>query len=128
MRHNGRERILIVDDEPGILKMAVRMLESDGYCVISAATGGEALALLDGTPDAVDLMITDVSMPSVMGPELAAAVRQQRPTLKVIFTSGDDGGANGAGALRPAAPFLAKPYSKAQLLHSVRQALDEPAA
>lgn len=123
----GSERILLVDDEPGILKMAARMLESAGYRVMSAATGREAIALLNQTPDVVDLMITDVIMPAVMGPDLANAVRKQCPTLKVIFTSGESDGTD-TGGLGPGTPFLAKPYSKAELLRRVRQVLDGQAA
>lgn len=123
MRQNGPERILIVDDEPGVLKMAVRMLESAGYRVMAAATSGEALALLDETSDTVDLMITDLVMPQMTGQDLAAEVRKRHPSLNVMFTSGADG-ATRAGARRLDAPFLAKPYSKADLLRCVRQVLD----
>lgn len=122
------ERILVVDDEPGILKMAARMLESAGYRVMSAGTGREALALLNQTSDVVDLMITDVIMPAVMGPDLADAVRKQHPTLKVIFTSGETDTGTRTSGLGPGTPFLAKPYSKAELLRRVRQVLDDQAA
>jgi len=116
----GRESILLVEDEDRLRAFAFRVLTGLGYTVITATHGADALALLAARPDLViDLLLTDVVMPELGGPQLAAYLQSERPTLKVLYISGyhDHPGAT-------LEPLLAKPFSHADLAHRVRETLD----
>jgi CheY-like chemotaxis protein len=82
--------ILVVDDDPGILRLVSKMLETTGYRVLSAATGDQALRLCDVTPH-IDLLLTDVVAPGMSGPMIADEILARRPGIKVLFMSGYDG-------------------------------------
>jgi len=139
----GTETILVVEDELPVGQIAARALEAAGYTVLHASSGPEALALLESHDGPLDLVLSDAVMPGMSGPELAARLRSLRPSLKVLLTSGhatpplsppEAAGLQGpAGASRPEAagslagtqlPFLAKPYSGAELRRRVRELLD----
>jgi CheY-like chemotaxis protein len=79
--------VLVVDDDPDVLELAVSVIETAGHSVLSAASGPEALALLEG-PAQVDLLFTDIVMPGMNGFALAQRARQIRPALRVLYTSG----------------------------------------
>lgn len=116
--------ILLVEDDPGVRSVASRILSSNGYRVLEAAGGAEALALLEGQAPAPDLMLSDIIMPGMSGYVLADRVALLRPELKVIFVSGYSGPATeGATAKQDETPTLRKPFTSAALLASVRQAL-----
>ncbi len=121
----GHERILVVEDEELVRVNLIRRLEGLGYRVSSAANGRSALELLR-TEQEFDLLFTDVVMPGGMsGVELAAAAEQQRPGLKVLFTSGyarDE--LMHRGRLEPGFRLLNKPYSQQDLARKLREALD----
>ncbi len=121
----GTETILIVEDEDALRRVAIRILESAGYTVLSAASGAEALRLLDRCEQTVHLLLTDVVMPGMGGPEVAEGMRRIRPQLKVLFTSGytDDVVAR-HGVLDEHAHFIGKPYTIPELTGKVRQVLD----
>jgi PAS domain S-box-containing protein len=125
---HGSENVLVVEDNPDVRRLVRRQLTELGYTVHEAGHGPEALRLLH-SPLPVDLMFTDVVMPEGMtGYELAAAAREFRPSLKILFTSGYT--AIGAGQehdSRAGGPLLSKPYRKRDLAHFVRAALDEDA-
>jgi len=121
----GDETILVVEDEPAVQEMARRMLSAGGYTVLTANSGAEALRLLDGCRRTVDLMLSDVVMPGMSGPDLAARAAETRPRMKVVFTSGHTENA----ALRMSArdhsqAFIGKPYKMAELRRKVRETLD----
>ena len=118
----GSESILLVDDDPAIRRVARRALELHGYTVFEAANGSSALAIGASTP--VDILVTDVMMPGMLGPQLASELRRQAPGLPVLFTSGHTDEIVRDGLLDPATPFLAKPFTPSQLAHKVREALD----
>jgi CheY-like chemotaxis protein len=120
----GNARILVVDDNQGVLEEAVDQLTSLGYRVVSASTGAEALALLE-RDDSVDLLFTDVVMPGELaGRTLAAKAMEMRPGLKVLFASGYfEGALVGKGQLESDVKFLAKPYRKKELAQKIEEVL-----
>jgi signal transduction histidine kinase len=123
-RLDGRGRtVLLVEDEPAVRSVASRVLRRAGFRVLEAEDGEEALRHL-ARADAVDLLLTDLVMPAMGGAALAATVRQDRPALPVIFTSGyaDDHPELAAG-LPEGGCFLPKPYSPADLLACVTAAV-----
>ena len=120
----GGEVILVVEDEHRVREMTVETLTDLGYCVIAAASGEEALSLLDGGND-VRLLFTDVVMPGMNGRELADAVRARAPGIKVLFTTGyaRDAIVN-EGRLEEGVALLPKPFTAAALARTVREELD----
>jgi CheY-like chemotaxis protein len=116
----GSETILVVDDQPATLKVAHILLESFGYKVLSAANAQEAMILFRQHQDQIRLILTDVVMPDITGPQLAERLLRIKPDLRVIYMSGypndelRDGGA----------VFLSKPFNPAGLSKAVREALD----
>jgi two-component system cell cycle sensor histidine kinase/response regulator CckA len=115
----GSETILLVDDEDIVLRLTAAMLESQGYRVVVATGSDEALQVTEP----FDLLLTDVVMPSMSGPELAERLVERRPGVGVLFTSGYSGGAVGdRGAL--IADLLEKPFTIEELARKVREALD----
>jgi CheY-like chemotaxis protein len=102
-----------------------RILESKGYHVLEAADGQEALAVAEGYPRAIHLLLTDVVMPSLGGRELADRLSIRQPGLKVLFLSGcTDDAVVRHGALEPGDNFLQKPFTPAALARKVRDVLD----
>jgi PAS domain S-box-containing protein len=122
----GSETILLVEDNHEVRALTAAMLEGQGYRVISATNGKEAL-LDTAAIAAADLLFTDVLMPGLKGTELAREVLRHKPQIKLLYSSGR-GLDLTLGQDLPAqseAPFLPKPYSLAQLAHTVRSLLDE---
>jgi PAS domain S-box-containing protein len=117
-------KVLVVDDNNGVLEEAVEQLTSLGYGVVSASNGAEALEVLERDPD-VDLLFTDVVMPgSIGGRALAEKAMQMRPGLKVLFASGYfEGALVGKGDLETDVQFLTKPYIKRELAKKIEEAL-----
>jgi signal transduction histidine kinase len=120
----GNEAVLVVEDNPAMRDIALRQLKSLGYTTFSG-NSAEALAILRGDA-AVDLLFTDVMMPGgIDGRELAAAAREIRPELKVLFTSGFTGAAASAALADDfEGSLLSKPYRKQELALRIRAALD----
>jgi CheY-like chemotaxis protein len=118
--------VLLAEDEPGVRATARASLEDRGYTVLEAASGEEALALLDRLGDApIPLPVTDVVMPRMNGQELAERFRARRPGIPVLFTSGyTDSALGAAGGLPPGVAFLQKPFSPEVLARKVRDVLD----
>ena len=122
----GSEMILVVEDESSLRDMTARMLESAGYRVMTARNGEDALELLHDYP-AIDLVITDVVMPGMSGPDLAQRLSAARPRLKVLFVSGYTDDKLGAVLTMNGANFLPKPFTVTVLTRKVRQILDAAA-
>jgi CheY-like chemotaxis protein len=124
----GRETILVVEDEPHLRSMVREILETYGYGVLEAEDGPAALKTwqLGGKP--IDLLLTDLVMPSGMsGEELAARLRQQQPSLKVVYTSGYSVELAGRGlGGQSDFHFLQKPYRPEILAKTIRECLDRP--
>ena len=121
----GSETILLVEDETAVRTLFVDVLEAEGYSVLAADDVEDALRLGDAHGGPIDLVLTDVVMPGMNGPELAGRLLGARPALKVVFMSGytDDAVARN-GVLEPGAMFLQKPFSIDVLLRTVREVLD----
>jgi len=125
--HQGTETILLVEDEPGLLKMARLVLERHGYRVLAAANGRDALELWHLHQSSVSLLLTDLVMPGgCTGQELARQLRGEQPGLKVIFTTGYSASIAGREfKLRAGETLLQKPFGSDQLLTLVRESLDD---
>ena len=119
----GTERVLLVDDDDSVRRVAQRALELHGYSVTATANGASALEIFD--PKEFDLLITDVMMPGMLGPTIAVELRRQAPELPILFMSGHSAEIAREGLLDPATPFLGKPFTPAQLAMKVREVLDQ---
>ena len=100
----------------------MRMLERDGFDVLVAGTGREALAIAETQADALQLALLDVVMPDMTGPELARELRAHWPRMKVLFMSGHVSEEAGE-AVEPTAHFIGKPFSAEVLERKVREVL-----
>ena len=107
--------VLIVDDEPSLRIATHRMLSSQGFNVLHAATASEALRISNAQRGGIDLVVTDIFLTDQQGPELAGRLRETQPRAKFLFVSGDPMGSK----LVNGAAFLAKPFSKQQLIDRV---------
>jgi signal transduction histidine kinase len=120
----GSETLLLVEDETGVREVIVEWLSGHGYDVLTAQNGTEALSVAAAHAGRIDLMIADVVMPQMGGPELASRLLPLRPDMKVIYVSGYADEAIGDPAkLAAGAAFLQKPFSLDALLHRVRDIL-----
>jgi two-component system, cell cycle sensor histidine kinase and response regulator CckA len=125
----GTETVLLVEDADGVRNLALRVLETAGYHVLAAANPAEALELFTQHRGRIDLVLTDVIMPGMSGPELFQSLVVQEPALKVVFMSGytDEAIVRQAGLGR-GLPFVQKPFTEVGLARSVREALNQPDA
>jgi two-component system cell cycle sensor histidine kinase/response regulator CckA len=122
---SGTETILLVEDNAGLRKLATRLLARAGYTVLGAATGEEALLVLERHDAPVHLLLTDVVMPGMSGRDLAERLAQTRPGMKVLYMSGYTSDTIVRhGVLDGKVPFLNKPLTAAALLRKVREVLD----
>jgi len=123
-RLDGTETILLVEDEELVRALATEALKSRGYRVLVAAGGPSALAYADSSAP-IDLLISDVVLPGMSGPDVCAAVIERRPRTPVLFISGyTDRSLFHRGLIGPETPYLQKPFTAIELLERVRQLLD----
>ncbi len=122
----GSETILLVEDEDMVRALAVRILEKQGYRVLTAADGDTARKLCRNVQGMVDLLLTDVIMPRMNGRDLFNTLKEMQPNLKVLFMSGytDDVVAR-HGILEVGTNFLPKPFTIREIARAVRRALDD---
>ena len=118
--------ILVAEDAESIRKMVCAMLGQAGHRCVEAGDGEEAYRLVHGAPGVVDLVLTDVMMPNMDGPELARRVSRLRPDLRVLFMSGYSDDPVVRSIERSTSLFLAKPFTSGALLEKVRAILDAP--
>lgn len=123
----GRESILVVEDEPAVRELIFNLLHQQGYDVIEASDGDEALRIMEQTLKAIHLLVADLVMPRLGGCELAQRLALQRPGLKVLYISGysDDSVLQREG-LPASADLLRKPFTPEALSRKVREVLDKP--
>ena len=123
----GEETILVVEDNPDVREIAVRLLNKLGYRIIEARNGPAALAILESS-QAIDLLFTDIVMPGAMsGAELARRARNLRPGIKLLFTTGYAGEIVPRGTAQVMdGEILAKPYRKDELARAIWNALKTP--
>jgi PAS domain S-box-containing protein len=120
----GNETILIVEDEASVRRLAVLGLRSLGYTVLEAANAAEALRIA-ATEHGIALVVSDVIMPGIRGPELATRLRSLRPKARVLLTSGHTDAPQGfRDADGNPIPFVSKPFTPDRLAHKVRAVLD----
>ncbi|WP_459921997.1 PAS domain S-box protein [Desulfatiferula olefinivorans] len=121
----GHETILLVEDEPAILKMTSIMLTRQGYTVLAAGTPGEAIRLATEHAGDIHLLISDVVMPEMNGRELGNAILSLYPDIKCLFMSGYTANVIAHhGVLNDGVDFIQKPFTKRQLAVTVREVLD----
>jgi two-component system, cell cycle sensor histidine kinase and response regulator CckA len=122
----GTETVLLVEDEVSVRHLANKLLQGAGYTVIAAADATTALALADAHPGPIHLLLTDVVMPRVSGPELAAELLARRPDARVLYMSGYPGDTVvQRGTLAPGVAFLQKPFTPDALERKVREVLEQ---
>jgi len=124
----GRETVLLVDDDAQLRSMMRGILQRRGYTVLVGETPGDAMLIAEQHPTKIDLLLTDVVMPRMSGPELVRRLAALRPEMRVLMSSGyteevlfDDRPGGGTPA------FIAKPFQGDELLRKVREVLDAPA-
>jgi DNA-binding response OmpR family regulator len=124
------ETILLVDDEPEVRTVIRDVLELNGYTVLEAGDATEAAKVEAGVAGPIDLLLTDVVMPGLSGPDLARRLTPRRPRMKVIYMTGFSlvDIKNQQIGLEPGVPILPKPFRVDVLTKKVRGVLAEPVA
>jgi PAS domain S-box-containing protein len=121
------ETVLLVEDEPSLQQVCRRILHNSGYHVLAPADTAAAVRLAEQHPGTIDLLLTDVVMPTMLGTGLAEAVTATRPQTRVLFMSGYATPVLAAhGTLDPAITLLEKPFTKRELLCAVHRTLNSP--
>lgn len=121
----GTETILMVEDEAPVRVVVRRMLERQGYTVLDAASGPDALRLAETSARDIDLVLTDVVMPEQSGRAFAEQLALRRPEQRVLYMSGyTDDEIVRRGLTQPGARLLQKPFTPQRLARAVREALD----
>jgi len=124
---SGNETVLLVEDEPVVSRLTSDLLEEAGYRILCSPSGADALLLLESHSGPIDLLITDVVMPEMTGPDLAGRVRKSRPHTRVLYMSGytDDEILCRKG-LPENSSFIQKPFTPLEFVRKVRETLDAP--
>jgi len=121
---NSRETILVVEDDPIVLSSVRVMLESAGFCVLTAANSTEAIQKADGFYETIHLLLSDVMMPDMSGPVISKILKKHRPEMRVMLMSGypqDD-----MAFLNNGWQFIQKPFVPATLVEKVNEVLHAP--
>jgi PAS domain S-box-containing protein len=122
----GTETVLLCEDEDSVRRLMERILSRNGYTVLSAATPHEALDFARAHAEDIDILVSDVIMPGLSGPELASRMREHLPSLRTLFVSGYTAEtARGRGNLPAGSVLLEKPFNRAGLLRALRDLLDQ---
>jgi two-component system cell cycle sensor histidine kinase/response regulator CckA len=121
----GTETILVAEDEDGVRSLAREVLEKYGYTVLEAANGEEALKVAERHAGPLHLLLSDVVMPRMGGPELAQALVARRPGVKVLYMSGyTDHPMVRRGVVNAGVAFLQKPFTPTVLVSRIREVLE----
>lgn len=121
----GTETILVAEDEPAVRHLTARILKAKGYAVMTAANGDEALELVRRHRNQIHLLLTDVIMPGMSGPQLADQLIRERPEIRVLYMSGYTAAAiHHHGVLEPGISYLQKPFTPQALSEKIREVLD----
>jgi CheY-like chemotaxis protein len=117
------ETVLVAEDIESVREVVVSMLEGAGYRVLTASDGERAVSMFRAHQAEIDLVLLDVVMPKLSGPEALAAMREIKPHLRAVFTSGYTDAGNFRAVRLTGAALVAKPYEPAVLLQTLRRAL-----
>jgi CheY-like chemotaxis protein len=121
----GSETVLVVEDREEVRRLTGKMLELQGYTVLSAGSADEAISLARAREIPIDLLLTDVIMPGANGRELFERLSASRPGIKVLYMSGYAGDTIARqGVLEPGVSLVSKPFTLAILSRKVREVLD----
>lgn len=115
-----KQTILLVDDDDSVRGLLARVLRSKGYNVLEAASGEEAQAVAQDHAGALDLLVCDVLMSGLSGPDLAERLAQARPELRMLMMSGDPTMESVLDDRRVRAEFIGKPFSAQKLVENVQ--------
>ena len=126
MRQTSSETLLIVDDEPLMTDLFEKFMGKRGYRVLSAASGAEALGIIDVEGDHIKLVLTDMTMPRMDGLALAAELGARLPALPVMLATGHDADMDIAADLPNVVAVVRKPYQNRMLAEQIRAVLDAP--
>jgi signal transduction histidine kinase/FixJ family two-component response regulator len=122
---HGSETILVVEDEAAVRAFVRDVLQRHGYEVLAAASPHQAIAVAEQHADEIDLLLTDVVMPEMSGPELCETLTASHPTMRTLYMSGYPDEALGQhGVLKEGIPLLGKPFTPAALLRKLREVLE----
>ncbi len=125
---SGTETVLLTEDEQDVREIARQFLESGGYRVIEAKDAADAIRIASDKNGDIDLLVTDMVMPGLSGPELAQRLQREHPGLSVLFMSGySEHAATEMANADPSVRLLTKPFSRAAILRAVRETLHNPA-
>ena len=127
-RRGGRETVLLVEDAEAVRELERRALEASGYRVLVARDGVEAIGIAVQQEGHIDLLVTDVVMPHLTGPQLATELTLRWPSIRTLYVSGYSEQVPPAAAGDEAPRLLKKPFSPGQLVKVVRDVLDEASA
>ncbi len=120
----GNETVLVVEDDMSVRALTTEILRRHGYTVLVASDTAEALMVIGNHPDPIELLVTDVIMPGLSGPELAEQLTRMRPGMRVLYVSGyADETIVHHGILEPGVAFLAKPFTPDAFARKVREVL-----
>ena len=122
----GRETILLVEDEPALRRLMQRTLEQHGYTVLQTRNVADALDIAEHHQGSIELLLSDVIMPVMNGPDLAQRIVRLRPFIKVMYVSGFTNQALlDRGSVSPRTCFLGKPFTQKALASKLRECLDQ---
>jgi CheY-like chemotaxis protein len=120
----GEETILLAEDEPALQRKIFSILVDAGYRVLTGNDADEVIQVAAGYRNPPDLLLTDVVMPVMSGPQLSSHLQSLYPRMKVLFMSGYPSPRQGAAILPPDAEFLQKPFTRQKVLRRLREVLD----
>ena len=123
-RHGGKPLVLIIEGEESIRGLLHRILEADGCAVITAGDASEAISVLEGHPDAIDLVIADIAEPRVRGP--GGLIRGLEPTTKVLLLSMGTTASTDSAEVQGTPLLLHRPFQSNALRDKVRELLGDP--
>jgi two-component system, cell cycle sensor histidine kinase and response regulator CckA len=123
-RTHRSETVLIVEDEAEVRELAALFMKSAGYTVLTARDGVDALASVQSSKKQIDVVVTDVVMPNMRGPDLAKRLKSLRPDIKIIYMSGYLDYNGGSGEFLEDGFFLQKPFTRDTLSSKVMEALE----
>jgi DNA-binding NtrC family response regulator len=119
--------ILVVDDEPGVRRLACQALEREGFVTIEAEDGAEALRILEQQPQLIELVLSDIRMPRVDGVQLERTCRERWPALPVVLMSGEVTRDWVVRLVREGThQVIRKPFQPGTLIHAIRSILEPP--